>query len=498
MKKSIKYIAMTCAAMLTAAFVGCEDPHTVNLEDYQTLVYFRDGGEQILTITRVDAQTVCRIPVCKSGRDVTAETSAEVLVMEQRQLDIYNMQNGTRYVIAPEECFEITKNREMTFTSDDSYKVVELVVDTDALFAEQERLNAEGKVMVVAIQLYSPSSMTKGLNYVIFTPELEYAYLTFGDQQAEAEYTCDMPAWNNIDASVRLNVANEWGMTCEVSLAENADEIVEQINAQYGDEKQGRVYSLLPADRYELPESIELPVGSSNENFKIRVNRYFAESESGEVDEYTPPFFVLPLELKNLSKEGIELNEMSRMTVLLSHEMKFVGLEPVKLTADSFTSDYTYENTLGELIDDNPDTFWGSVYNGKAGDETYGYYIDIKLPSPARYFMFTYCTRANNNAVPYRVTIGASVDGKTWEVIEENIPCTATGQKEYATMPVVGKSDGGPYGYVRFGFAQTFGSGGGDLKGSAPDGTQRSAALSELSLEAGLTEPMFMALYDPE
>ena len=493
MKRSIKYIAMLCVAVVSLAFVGCDDPHTANLEDYQTLVYFRDGGVQALPLTRVETQTVCRIPVCKSGRDIEAVTKAEVLAMDQNQMDIYNMQNATHYVVAGDDCFEITKNREMEFSSSDSYKVVELVIDTDKLFAEQELLMAEGKTLVVAIQLYSPSTLSRGLNYVIFTPSLEYAFVTFAENFAEREYTSVMPEKNTYETSLSLNVDNEWDFTCEIALQDNLEEVIAAVNEQYSDPDTGAYYSLLPEGAYSFDKTIEFHKGESQAPFSIEISRMFKNFlPDPEAEDF--PCYVLPLQVKKISQDGIDTDENSKLLLLVSHEMRFVGLEDVSLSAD-MVSAYGTESSEGSveaLVDGNETTYWHSTWSAPmAADPDFGAYIDIELKAPMRYFQFSYCTRHNNNnGVPKKVAIGGSNDGQTWTVIRTDIDATATASREWATLPMV---DGErTYKYVRLGIIR---SALGNMTGTLGEGQSNCTALAEITLQASVTKPTYQAVY---
>ena len=493
MKKSIKYIAMLCAAVVSLTFVGCDDPHTANLEDYQTLVYFRDGGVQALPLTRVEAQTVCRIPVCKSGRDLTAETRAEVVPMDQSQMDIYNIQNGTNYVVAGQDCFSITKNREMVFSSEDSYKIVELVVDTDILFEEQERMIAEGKTLVVAVQLYSPSTLSRGLNYVIFTPSLEYAFVTFAENFAEREYTSVMPEKNTYETTLSLNVENEWNFTCEIALQEDLEAVIAAVNEQYSDPDTGAYYSLLPEGAYSFSKTIEFHKGESQAPFTIEISRMF-KNFLPDPDEEEYPCYVLPLEIKNISQSGIDTDANSKLLLLVSHEMRFIGLQEITLTADMISAYGTESNegSVGALVDGNETTYWHSTWSKTmAGDPDFGAYIDIELEESMRYFQFSYCTRhSNNNGVPRKLAVGGSNDGTTWTVLRTDIDGTALSAREWATLPMV---DGGTtYKYVRLGIIR---SALGDLTGTLGEGGNNCTALAEITLQASVTKPTYQAVY---
>ena len=97
MKKIKTIFLLLCA--VTLFLIGCEDNRKEYLDDYQTLIYFRNGGDQMLKLYRVGENTVYEIPVCKGGLNREATGTATLSVMEQSQLDMYNLENETRFPI---------------------------------------------------------------------------------------------------------------------------------------------------------------------------------------------------------------------------------------------------------------------------------------------------------------------------------------------------------------------------------------------------------------
>lgn len=495
MKNLLKYTAILCG-MASFALYACDDPHTENMEDYQSMIYFRDGGEQTLTLTRAVADYVYRIPVCKSGYDIDATASAIVGVMDETQLEIYNLRNGGNFELMSEECFRLG-DTSIIFGSGDSYKIVELIIDTEKCFNEYETITAAGNTPVIALQLYSNDKLSAGLNYLLLTPEPSHAYLTFSETLIQQEYRSDMPAKNKIEAEIRLNIENEWGFTCEVVPMDNADEVLAEINSLYGDDELGIYYNLLPEGAYSYDQTVVFPKGADKATLTIEIDRYFKNYLPNPEAEGAP-YYALPLHITDVSQSGLELSDTdSQLWLLLNHQMKFVGLKEIELRAEMISSPFTHA-TDGEgipgLVDGNTQTYWHSLW-AVNGDEVYGCYLDIELDEPLRFFQFTYCTRHNNNnAVPNRITIGGSVDGETWEVIREELVGTVTGSAEWCTLQLVGNPDSQAYNYVRFGVARSSGSAGGDMRGD----TSYSTALSELQLEGSLNEPKYKAVYDPE
>lgn len=500
MKKTVKYLSMLCAAVVSLAFVGCDDPHTDNMGEYMSQIYFRNGGvDQPLIITRIDPTTVYRIPVCKTGFDLSAEMSAVVGIMDQDQLDMYNRQNLTSYELLPAGCFRIKSDANLVFSSDDSYQVVELEVDTGKCFESVEAIAANGNTPVIALQLFSNDKLSKGLNYVIFTPTLERAFVTFGQTEDYIRYMSTDPEVNTYSNTLRLNVSNDWDFTCDVELQDNIDEIIAAVNEKYKGE--GLKYKLLPEGAYSFDKTIAFKKGSEIANFDITVNRIFKNFLEDPNSE-REPCYILPLKIGNVSKSGLELDEQnSTLLVRFTHEMELLEMtfNDVELKASMLSSPCTYEGNLGLLVDGNAETFWGSYYSGQSGDPIYGYYIDIALETPAKFFKFAYQARHNNsNAIPRLVTIGGSVDGQNWDVIAEDVPGSAAGTREWDNdMPVVGTEDSPAYTHVRFGITKTTATqGGGNLKGSVE--TYASAAMAELRLQTSDNPPQYKAVYEPK
>lgn len=495
MKRMMKYIMMLCGLSLAVVNIGCEDPHTAHMDDFKRIIYFRDGGVQKLSLTRIEEKSVYTIPVIKSGFETSGLASAEIGVMDQAQLDIYNMVNGTDFRLVDSDCFEFGSDKAFTFAEDESYKAIELVLDTDALTAAQEAAAADGVTAVIALQLYSDDKLSQGLNYLIIVPDVQTTYVTFRETRVIREYTKFDPEWNTIATQLRLAIDNEWDFDCEIGIVDDIDALLDEVNETYGDVENGIVYKMLPEGAYEFPETVSFVKGESSADLNIRVDRYFKNYP--REDENELPYYVLPLEIKSISRRGLDTHSVnSRYLLRVTHEYKVImaDVKEIELTAGMLSSPYTYENSLAELVDNNPNTFWGSYYNGKEGDETYGYYIDITLPEPMIALQFSYCTRHNNdNAVPNLVTIGCREDEDSeWIVAKADIECPAEGRAAWGELAAVSlpvKSQ-----YIRFGITNSRGGAGGNLKGSVANLV--SVAMSELKVKGSTSGARTVVIYD--
>lgn len=112
-----KWKTILCCGALLSGLSGCEDTRSDYMEEFQTLVYFRNSGEQTLSLYLTGENTLYDIPICKSGRDLDATATAWIVVMDQAQLDIYNIENLTDYVQLPASCYKFLTPTEFAFTA---------------------------------------------------------------------------------------------------------------------------------------------------------------------------------------------------------------------------------------------------------------------------------------------------------------------------------------------------------------------------------------------
>lgn len=495
---------------------SCEDPHTVNMDDYMSLVHFRNGGEQTFTFAEVDETFSYYVSVCKTGFDPSITAEATLALMDEAQIEMYNLRMGTNFKMVPQDLYMIkgsAKNgsKKISFGANEGYKLAEIAfVDSHELALFVEGCAEEGKTPVVGLQLYSDTRLTDDMNYTLLTPELDVANVLFTNASFQNEFTPEDPVKNKLTGEIRMNIENMWDFECDIVVPTDPDELealVEQANKLYGSPEDAKIYTLIPegcfwfnAEAYtddnaerEISKHITFSHGVTIIPFDIYVDRYFKNYVEGEEGS---PLYVLPLKITNVSNQGIHIDENNGYYVMaLSQEMRYMGLAKIELTEGQLSSPYTHASDgqgVGGLLDDDLTTYWHTVYNGTEGDLEYGYYIDIELDSPLAYFQFDYCTRStNDNAIPALVTVGGSHDGETWTIIRENIPAPATGRGVWGSLAMAGSDE--LYEYVRFGVVESSGSAGGPLRGPT---ASKCTSMCELVLYGGTTAPRYKAIYD--
>ena len=101
MKKSILYITLCMFAFLQ---VSCEDNREQYLDDYSTILYFRDSGEIEYSIYKTEEKADYAISVVKAGSDKRSVTAVEMKLMDESLLTDYNEGHGTHYKILSSGC----------------------------------------------------------------------------------------------------------------------------------------------------------------------------------------------------------------------------------------------------------------------------------------------------------------------------------------------------------------------------------------------------------
>ena len=398
MKTLFKYLIPAALALLVAA--ACEDHRSDDMEDFQTMVYFRNGGEQDLTLFRTGEEGLYKIPICKSGRNLQGVIDIVLMPFDQAQLSMYNIRNECEYMLIPSTCYRFVDENgaaltdqskiELSFGASDAYKIVYLSVDTQAVSALQE--NDPEASYVMAFQIFSNGKVSADINYILLKPSVDVPQLAFLSPGVEVHtYTGTSQMSETYRNTVSLNMdENRWDFTCKLEVKDAA--WLKSYNASHG-----TAYELLPSALYKLPEStLSFAKGVTEVAFDVTITRDGMDM----MKEY-----VLPIVLASCSKKEFVINE-DKSVYLLN-----VRLDPDQITlTESMISVSTSQTGDGggaaALIDGDEETYWHSTYSTHDGDPTYGEYIDISLNVPLNSIVLRYCTRHNNNnGVPTHIVV---------------------------------------------------------------------------------------------
>ena len=470
----IKYLLPAALALLAA--VSCADHRSDYMEEFQTMVYFRNGGEQDLTLYRTGEDGLYQIPVCKSGRNLNGEISAVLIPFDEAQLAIYNITYETNYKLVPSTCYTLMDQAgtpladqssvTLDFGPTDPYKVVTLSVNTSAVSELQEK--EDEAQYVLAFQLFSQGKVSADINYILLKPSIEVPQVGILNPGVEPhKYTGASQTSETYKNTVTLNMdENRWDFTCTMEVKDQ--KWLDQYNMTNGTQ-----YTLLPAAQYKMDNKVlKFSEGLTEVPFEVTVTREGMEM----LTEYA-----LPVMLTACSKKEFQIDEKSNLYMLT------LRLDPdqITLTEDMITvSSQAPGDGDGApaLVDDNILTYWHTPYSKHNGDPTYGEYVDIALKTPLKAIVFSYCTRyQNGNGVPVCVGVWVKAEQSSpWtqlggEIENDEMLNAATAQ--WVTLPVLQSE--ASFRYIRFSVLKAHPRESGDLR---EQGTTNFTALAELQL----------------
>ena len=473
MKTICKYLLPALAVLLAAA---CEDHRSDYMEEFQTMVYFRNGGEQSLTLYRTGEDGVYKIPVCKSGRNLSGTATAEVLPFDDAQMAIYNVEKETDFkLISPTYYSFLDEGGNalpdqsrvtLTFGEDDAFRVFSLRINTVGISALQEN-DPDGEY-VMAFQLFSNDRISEDINLIVLRPAVDIPSLSLVNPGVEVhKYTSASQMTETYHNTVSLNMEeNRWNFTYKMTVMDAAW-LTSYNNVN------GTSYELLPESAWTLPKEVFTFVpGETEVGFDVVINREGMDM----LREYA-----LPIVLTDCSKEEFDIDQTASVYLLN------VRLDPdqITLTADmvSVSADQGNDGTgAPALVDGNTLTYWHSPWGFYVSDPdpVYGVYVDIALKSPLKAIVLSYCTRTQNgNGVPTHIVMGVSNNGTDWTVLGEaatdEMASSVAGQ--WITLPVMKHTSS--FRYIRMGIAESVA---GDLRKSYSSGSQPWTALAEIEL----------------
>ena len=446
------YLMLLAGAVLLLG--SCEDHRNDYLDEFSTVVYFRNGGEQSLTLYRTGENGFYRIPVCKSGRDLSGTASAIVMPFDEAQMSTYNITKETSYTLIPSSLWSfVDADRKplsdqakvkLEFGEDDPYLVVNVSLNTVGLSALMEQ-NPDNEY-VLALQVFADEKVSSDINLILLKPDIEVPYLSLISTGVEShKYTSASPMKETYHNTLSLNMdENLWDFSCTIAAADAA------WLANYNKEN-SRSFELLPASAFKLSASeISFPKGTLEASFDVEINREGMDM----LKEYA-----LPILVTGCSKSEFAIKEDKSVYILN------VRLDPdqITLTSDMVTVSH---NQSGDgdgapaLVDGNEATYWHSPWSSNVTDPdpVYGVYVDIALKSSLKAIVISYCTRAQNgNGIPTHMVIGVGNDGKNWTVIDggdiANEEMSSATVAQWITLPVMKHTSS--FKYIRLGIAES-------------------------------------------
>lgn len=459
MKNTI-FLKLMLLTAVAAAAVSCKDYRSEYLEEYQTMVYFRNGGEQEIALYSTGEDGFYSIPVCKGGRDQSGTITAEVSAFDENATALYNAVNMTSYSLIPPTMYSFVDNAgnditanplELKFGEKEAVKVLKLKLKTEAMKAHMAA--NPGKKFILGFQLFSKDKVSDNMNLILISPKITIPYLKLSTVGVES-YAYDMKndsVHTDYPNRVKLSIdENRWDFTCQLEVKDAA--WIDAYNAAHG-----TGYELLPAKFYEIPASVDFVKGENEVSFNVSVVSKVGEDFMPSLHEY-----VIPVAVKASTKTefvpfvSAEADEYVYMLQVLMNNDTPIALDVTQITAfyDGLTG---YQKD--KLVDGDESTFWSSpgskTYGGFGGDAEWGFWFDIALDKPLSVAAVSYIPNAKKpERSPTRIKLGVSDDGVNYTLLKD----VATEDMHYLTtwhsLPLIKRDT--PFSYIRIGLLETF------------------------------------------
>ena len=121
MKNNIFKIIIFFLALVSlgACDDGCED----YLDQYESILYFKNNGEQHVTIYDTSNEASCEFTVIRACYNSKKYSTVDVSVLDAVNIQIYNAENETDYKLLPDNCFKL-ETPTLAFEDTDNHKKV--------------------------------------------------------------------------------------------------------------------------------------------------------------------------------------------------------------------------------------------------------------------------------------------------------------------------------------------------------------------------------------
>ena len=275
-----KILTATLAATCWLAYSACEDGKDEYLNDFSTILSFRNCDEIPLTVYRTGENGNYQLIVNKSGSGLNNTASASIEIMDDATLSIYNAENGKSYKKYPDDCYSFNGNKLVEFGATDSYQTRDITLVTEKILENNEKESN----YVIPFMLYNGSdSINAERKYVFVKPSVivptvsfertGYNMNTISDATVENEVKLNLP--------VAFSTDNKWTFDCKIATDETLLSAFNEAN--------GVDYAILPESAYKMSGdgTISFTPGNNTSDLDITVNR--SQLSYGN--------FVLPLRL---------------------------------------------------------------------------------------------------------------------------------------------------------------------------------------------------------
>lgn len=410
-----RYIFKVIALCLTLVpFGSCDDGCEDYLDQYESILYFKNDGEQHITIYDTSDEVSCEFTVIRAGYNSKKNSTVDVSVLDVVNLQIYNAENDMDYKMLPDDCFKL-ETETLVFDSSDDHKMVKVLFNIDKI-----KTLGDANYTLPLVLNNANDDINIDKRQIFIVPDIVTPYLYFeksGYQPYKVEEGGEMSF--DITIPVGMPMANSWDFDCTLK-------VTPELLTEYNEANQTD-FELLPENCYTLNPKVSFISGKNVSNATIKINI---------ADDLKFGKYILPVEMTECSMSTFTIQEGTNRylaAIVYQKRIDVTELKEIKLTESMISSNARTEDfeplavrtQLINIIDGNINTSFHSywAFHGFPSDFSELPYIQVELPHVYSGFKFSYTTRTaadgsnDGNGNPQELNIYTSEDGTNFNLL---------------------------------------------------------------------------------
>lgn len=425
MKTKIYTFPLLSALLLTMG--AClSDGKDDYLNEFDSFIYLLKAGEQPLILYKTGEKVTYNITVDKGGNNLDINAYAELRILDDYDIEYYNLENGTSYKNLPSDCYALPSDMSVSFSEEELYQVRTIILDPNKIYSYN--LDEPGEYVLIVALENGTSPIPEKNKYLVLKPTVLSPVFSLGESgfilpftiitdQLEYEYTIP----------VELSAALPIPVVCNVAVDES-------ILTAYNVENKTNYKLILDTDDNYIVNDVSFVAGATVADLSVKIN---IKNLHGE--------YALPLVV---TSEQYGIKGENKIILALNTIPKIVLTEQMLSLGGTIWGDYDFSKWLdlaGTI------TYAQVIYGEPSNAYPFPHYVNVTLDKAISYLKVKYATKVGNRQDITEFTVQVSKNGtsnwtdvKTFTEREDGLPTSAGAYYDSAVMNLINE-----YKYIR-------------------------------------------------
>lgn len=317
-------------------------------EKYRTILYFLDEGEKDVTLYRTGSDTEYDLILVKAGSRPTAETSVNLRVMSQDEVDArFSSLYGVPYYVIPSTSFSI-EPAHLDFSSDNQYKFSSVKIIPEEVEKYMGSLTASDNAQIVLpIIAESPKdSVNSSKSYIMYNiKDVVLPKVGFKDAEVFVK-TFEYANLSDVEEDITVNMAmdNKWAFSGKI--------VMDNSFIQKYNEKNGTSFVEFPAGICSFGEGASFTPDTPESFIHL----------SAKLSQLNPGKYMLPLKISSISGMPFSIDE-DRSTYVYAISIVAPQLDRSTWTWVASSGFASGNGSIECVYDGNVSTYWHTYYD---------------------------------------------------------------------------------------------------------------------------------------